>query len=109
MDTAIFTAVASIVAPVLVALLKQWNWSSGAKRWFSFAVSIVLAAAVVWYEVGTGKVSFSGSDTAGYIFAVVLAVVGGAQIVYAVFRKSFESLTESVHAPQVDPNVAPKA
>lgn len=72
-------AVVAVLLPFVVALIARCSWSSAAKGWTAFGLSVVVGI------VGAFAVMGVPPPTAIATFA--LAVFGGCQTSYLVFRK----------------------
>lgn len=77
MAVQIATIVLVVVLPYIVNLCKNNYWSANVKRWFAIAFSVIAG-------VATGLLS--GMPTDETLLMWVLAVIGGTQTAYAMFK-----------------------
>lgn len=73
----ICTVILVVVLPYIVNLMKNDYWSANTKRWVAIAVSVIVG-------VATGLIS--GLPTNETLLMWVLAVIGGTQTAYAMFK-----------------------
>lgn len=75
--TQIATLVLVVLLPYIVNLCKNDYWSTETKRWFAIAFSVLAG-------IATGLIS--GLPTNETLVMWILAVVGGTQTAYALFK-----------------------
>lgn len=75
--TQLATLVLVIVLPYIVNLCKNDYWNKNVKRWFAIAFSVLAG-------IATGLIS--GLPTDETLVMWILAVVGGTQTAYALFK-----------------------
>lgn len=73
----ISTIILSVAIPYVVNVVKKSDWSTNTKRWIAIACS---AAG------GIGVAFISGTPTPETLVTWVLAVIGGTQTTYAMFK-----------------------
>lgn len=73
----ICTLILVVVLPYIVNLLKNDYWSADVKRWFAICISVIAG-------VATGLLS--GLPTNETLVTWVLAVIGGTQVAYSMFK-----------------------
>lgn len=75
--TPIATLIICVVLPYVVNLCKKTQWSKEVKRWLAIGVSVLVG-------VATGIIS--GIPTPATFVTWILAVIGGVQVAYTLFK-----------------------
>ena len=71
------TLVICVVLPYVVNLIKKSTWSTNTKRWIAIVISLIVG-------VATGVLQ--GLPTSETFVTWVLAVIGGVQVAYSLFK-----------------------